>query len=492
MMAFNLKKIGLVCLMGYLLLGSARATDVDLPVVELFGKSYYRYEVKKKETLFSLCRRFNITQDELRRANPSLANGLKAGQILLIPFEKQAVTDEQRVAGDQPVTGNNTENDTANYTENNPPIETSDDEVTDLSIHYDAGDLPRITLLLPFEEQATTAINERFVEFYEGFLMAVDSLKSLGLSFEVQALHVGTGTQKMEALMDAGALDQTDYCLGGANPAQIALLSSWARRSRKPTILPFSSRIPEMASNNYLYQPLTSQEKMQERLAAYMSIRFAGSNYVLLKKEGVSTADDTSLSEALKALFNQRGTNYQERVPDETLDELVTSLSDTYENVIVPYDMSLNEATRFVTHLVAAASKQPGKTITLIGYPEWQAMSRRNLPLLNQLNTFVFSSFYADFQQDVVRSFQVNFNQTFGKGLLNTFPKYGMMGYDLASHFIPRMVAEKTGAQTVKGPTHLQHAYGFRPEMSGSGAYNQVFFFIHYTRENRVDVTLLR
>ncbi|HBL73330.1 MAG TPA: hypothetical protein DD409_11000, partial [Bacteroidales bacterium] len=203
MMAFNLKKIGLVCLMGCLLLGSAGATDVDLPVVELFGKNYYRYEVKKKETLFSLCRRFNITQDELRRANPSLSNGLKAGQILLIPFDKKAVTDGQAVTGDQPVTGNNTENDTANYTANNPPIETSDDEVTDLSIHYDAGDLPRITLLLPFEEQATTAINERFVEFYEGFLMAVDSLKSLGLSFEVQALHVGTGTQKLEALMDA-------------------------------------------------------------------------------------------------------------------------------------------------------------------------------------------------------------------------------------------------------------------------------------------------
>jgi hypothetical protein len=119
-------------------------------------------------------------------------------------------------------------------------------------------------------------------------------------------------------------------------------------------------------------------------------------------------------------------------------------------------------------------------------------MSRRNLLLLNQLNTFVFSSFYADFQKEVVRAFQVNYHQTFGKSLLNTFPKYGMMGYDLASHFIPLMVAEQTSSLPVKGPASLQHAYEFRPESSGSGAYNQVFFFIHYTRDNLVDVTLLR
>lgn len=52
MMAFNLKILGLICLMGCLLIGTAGAVDTDLPVVELFGKSYYRYEVKKKKPSF--------------------------------------------------------------------------------------------------------------------------------------------------------------------------------------------------------------------------------------------------------------------------------------------------------------------------------------------------------------------------------------------------------------------------------------------------------
>lgn len=425
-----------------------------------------------------------------------MTDGLKAGQVLLIP-----VAPQTNDAGNEPA---NQADKTPVTTFGESPVTTSDKTsvssidatptlmVTDEGIRLYTGDLPRITLLLPFDQNATSAFNERFVEFYEGFLMAVDSLKAKGLSFEVQALHVGSGTETLKALIKAGDLDQTTYCIGGAGPSQIALLSDWARRSRTTTILPFSSRIPEMATNNYLYQPLASQERMQERLAAYMSIRFAGSNYVLLKKPSGQQADEPTLIDALKARFDLRGSKYAEIEPDETLEGLVNSLSNVYDNVIIPYEMSINEASRFVTHLAAATAKQPGKAITLIGYPEWQAISRRNLPLLHQLNTHLFTSFYADFQQDVVKTFQVNYSQTFGKNLLNTFPKYGMMGYDLAAHFIPLMVAEQTGTHPVQGPTLLQHAYGFRPEASGSGAYNQVFFFIHYTPENRVDVKQLR
>lgn len=354
------------------------------------------------------------------------------------------------------------------------------------------GTAPRITLLLPFHQSEGSTLSDRFVEFYEGFLMAVDSLKSLGLSFEVQALNVGLGTSTLKAILATDALDKTSYCIGGASPAQIELLSNWARKHKKGVILPFSSRIPEMANNTYLYQLLTSQEKMQERLAAYLTIRFAGSNYVLVKPQEGLKSNDPGLNDVLKKLFIERGTQYQELEADETLDEFVANLSDDYENVIVPHAMSLNESTRFVTLLAAAAAKVPEKAVTLIGYPEWQAMNRRSLQLLHQLNTHLFTSFYADFQQEAVRNFQVQYSQSFGKNLLNTFPKYGLMGYDLASYFIPLMVNEQTGLPLIKGPTPLQHAYAFRPEASGSGAFNQVFFFIHYTPEDRVDVKQLR
>lgn len=66
---------------------SASASIKDLPVKTVNGKRYYYYEVQPKETVYSLCRRFEISRDEMIALNPSVADGLKAGQTLLFPVD---------------------------------------------------------------------------------------------------------------------------------------------------------------------------------------------------------------------------------------------------------------------------------------------------------------------------------------------------------------------------------------------------------------------
>lgn len=440
--------------------GTAQGTAQveDLPVVRLLERDYYRYEVKKSETLFSLSRRFEVTQEALIEANPSLKDGLKAGQQLLIPIASKKETE---VVENKP--------------ENKPEK------------------LPRFSLLLPFNPTETSAVNERYLEFYEGFLLGIDTLKALGYSFEVQTLDVGTDAAGIERCIKNGELDQTDYCLGGINAAQIAVLSKWAATNKKTTILPFSSRIPEMATNSYLYQPLTNQEYMLGRLASYLSIRFAGVDYILLKdRSNAVSSKSESLTEALKAQFTKTGTKYREVYPDETLDTLVNSLSNIHETVIVPYPMNQNDATRFVTTLAAASALKPEKNITLLGYPDWQAMNKRTIQLFHTLNTHIYSSFFANFQDETVAHFQLTFNATFGKSLLNTYPKYGIMGYDIATYFIPRMVNVRKGQTVTNRPNSLQQAFQFQPLSSGSGSYNQLFYLIHYTKDNQLDIKQIR
>lgn len=60
----------------------------ELPVKTVGGHDYYSYEVKPKETVFSLTHRFGITTDELIRHNPSVRDGLKAYSTLLFPVEE--------------------------------------------------------------------------------------------------------------------------------------------------------------------------------------------------------------------------------------------------------------------------------------------------------------------------------------------------------------------------------------------------------------------
>jgi hypothetical protein len=469
------KKYFATCLLFLLFSLSLMAQVKDVPVVTLFDKEYYKYDVKKGVTIFSICRTFNVSEAELLSMNPFLTNGLKAGQTLLIQVKT-----------------------TKNASENLPSgmsIESSDDKslfVGKDGILLTETNLPRITLLLPFSVSENAGINDRYVEFYEGFLLAVDSLKSLGLSFEVQALNVGHDKESINQLIRSNALDETDYCIGGVTPEQIQVLSTWSKNKQKIVILPFNSHIPEIDNNPYLFQTITTYDHMYDRLAHYATIRYAGNNLVILKEPEKVTEKGNTLLSTLKNTFKKNGLAYTVTVPDELLDTLVSTLSDTRDNVIIPYQMSINEASRFVTHLSAASVKYPDKKITLIGYPEWQAMNKRYIQELYALNTCLFSSFYADFQSQPVRGFQLAYNKTFGKNLLNTYPKYGLMGYDIASWFIPRLVYEKTNQPLKSGPDPLQNAYQFKPGSPRSGVTNQLFYFINYTPENSVEVEQLK
>lgn len=63
---------------------SAEAVD-ELPVKIINGQSYHFYEVKAKETIYSLCHRLDVTKNQIIEYNPAVADGLKAGMVLYFP-----------------------------------------------------------------------------------------------------------------------------------------------------------------------------------------------------------------------------------------------------------------------------------------------------------------------------------------------------------------------------------------------------------------------
>ncbi len=64
----------------------AAQTQMDsLPIKSINGTAYHYYEVGAKETIYSISRKLNIPQSEIERLNPSVADGLKAGQTLYFP-----------------------------------------------------------------------------------------------------------------------------------------------------------------------------------------------------------------------------------------------------------------------------------------------------------------------------------------------------------------------------------------------------------------------
>lgn len=64
------------------------ATALDLPTRMVNGNVCYYYEVQPKETVYSLARRFGFTKAQIIHYNPSVADGLRAGQTLYFPKDE--------------------------------------------------------------------------------------------------------------------------------------------------------------------------------------------------------------------------------------------------------------------------------------------------------------------------------------------------------------------------------------------------------------------
>ena len=112
------------------------------------------HKVKRKETVFSVSREYGISEQELIAANPELKKGMKKGQYLCIPYPS-ATTMQPTAPKEDPY---------AIPPSNNELFRKSKEAPQAISTI-------KAALLLPFQE------DKRMVEYYEGFLMAVDSLK---------------------------------------------------------------------------------------------------------------------------------------------------------------------------------------------------------------------------------------------------------------------------------------------------------------------------
>ena len=82
----------------FLLCGTAAVAQEYVPTpvtistekVKLNGKLYYAHLVLERQTLFSIAKAYNVTEQDLYDANPNLREtGLRKDSVLLIPIDKQ-------------------------------------------------------------------------------------------------------------------------------------------------------------------------------------------------------------------------------------------------------------------------------------------------------------------------------------------------------------------------------------------------------------------
>ena len=72
--------------------------EISVEKANIAGKTFYVHKVLPKQTVYSICKAYGVTEKELLDANPDLKDGLKAGSILFVPFSQTAKEAEAQKA----------------------------------------------------------------------------------------------------------------------------------------------------------------------------------------------------------------------------------------------------------------------------------------------------------------------------------------------------------------------------------------------------------
>lgn len=433
-------------------------------------KKHMDYTVQKKETMYRICRKFDISSVELLRLNPQLKNGVKAGMVIKIPVtSEEVITQTIRQPQEREVNAL-------------------------LSSPKDIKRVKRIqvALLLPFmtNEPTQSSTTSRFVEYYEGLLLAIDSLRNMGTSVELSVFDTGNGTKKVRDILKEDALANANLIIGAVQNDQIGLVADFAQKHTIKYVIPFTSKNDDVLSNANVYQVNTPHSYLYSKAAQAGCDLFSDYNIIL-----VSIKDKEEKPEFIKAFkteMQQRNIAFKEvnYKGDSFATDIEAAMVRDKRNVVLPTSASLDAVNKIKAPLrmlseLKEEEKEP-YIVNLFGYPEWQTYTRDCLEDFYALNTYIYSNFYADNLSPEVHNFYSGYKNWYSKNLINTFPKYGILGFDTGMYFLGAIDKYGSNFENNLDKIHyksIQTGFDFHRVNNWGGFINTNLFIVHYKND---------
>ncbi|GAB6012871.1 PBP1 and LysM peptidoglycan-binding domain-containing protein [Viscerimonas tarda] len=427
------------------------------------------HKVQSKETLYSIARQYNVSTEQIIEKNPLLKkDGLKKDSYLQIP-------------------GNNGSNSIAVPT---TIVNAEPNLLYQMTSRKSVGVI-RIALLLPFLDDSEHQ-QSRFIEYYEGFLLAIEEMKSKGNSIDLYSFDIrkGKGPGKLKSLLDTYEMKNLDFIIGGVSEDEISLLSEFTKENNIGYAIPFPVKNEEAIKNPRTFRSNVSPTALYPKVANAFVKQFNYPNVIVLVDGNNANNDKKDFIAQLNSNMSKWAISSQTVVVDDNLaTNLKSALSLSKKNVIVPASSSLMMLARSIPTIRSIQNQDPAIDISLFGYPDWQTYSAQFLDDFFKYDTYIFSSFYVDNNDAKTQRFVEKFRSWYGKTLLNTYPKYGMLGYDTGLYFITALVRDKSLVQEdLPGseiPT-LQSVFYFGNH-NKAGNINTGLYFVHYRTDMSIE-----
>ncbi len=478
-------------------------------------QGYRLHKVKRGESLSDIAELYNITVRKLRNANRRLFFP-KTGEFLRIPGEQTSLITEDL--------GIDNDIDSLMLEDENI-VRLFDGRVVDYTRVEDLDETIEVVLMLPLflsENSHRTYIDsseyyssgkkkykrikrsedwvyprsENFIEYYEGVLLAVDKLRTKGLSVNLKSFDTRGDSLIVDGLMESGVLKDADLIIGPFFSFNVSQVSKYARRLRIPVVSPRANRGNDVLRNNpYLFKIQPGQKIVEEAMAEKIS-DYYDCNLIFVHSDTAAWNENmssdfknniyrklrykTSLDEVqFRQVFFESRSAYNDTINilDHAMDKHKLNL------VIVASD---NKAVMEEV-IITVHSLLKNYDIEIIGFPEMRWLPKLDPIYLFDLSVMVFTPGWLDYEQDDVKSFIKKYRAKFN--MEPQITSYAWESYDIAYYFMSGIAMHGDRFKYQPGqhrPDLLQSDYDFSRRGISGGFENNRLFLIQFTPDKKI------
>ncbi len=426
-------------------------------VLYIPNKGVVYHTIVPGETLYQLSVKYGVSVEDICKNNPGLdVDNFKAGQVIVIPASGRASTGVSASASDDPLPAGGS----ARYTRAR-------------------SDAVNVVLAMPFTMEG--AEQQRIAEFYEGVLLGLNECKQQGISVNLDVYDLNA--MPVHYMLSRQTLRYADLVIGPFKQEDIRSISEFSKKEGIPFLVPFTSDVNDVFGNPFLFQVNTPQSYLYSDVYANFVETFRGANVIVISDEG--KYDKKSFIDGLMHQLSINGISAV-TLPKSMLYSLSGLLSDTRPNVVVPGTGDQTSLSEILPALQTVVRGNKLLELHLFGYPEWQTYTNEFISAFYELDTYFFTPFYANPLSEATALFSSKYHSWYKKDMMNTYPKYGMLGYDLVSYFLPylwRYGGDFYSHLNTLPFVPVQTGFKFERVNNWGGFLNRKVFFVHFSKD---------
>lgn len=420
--------------------------------------------VRPQETLYSISREYDLSIRKIRKANNGLRDGLKQGMVIRIPSGLQR---ETTIVDEKPV---------------GIPERIGEIEETlrfEATRPCDTGGFRRgpskvdVALLLPFYlennderfyidsskyddngKRIYNRINRpgtwiyprsySFLEFYEGALLAIDSITDLGMEVDLHVFDTERDSSRVAEIILSDDLEGMDLIIGPvftSFPSNVQQVAEYGRKERIPVVSPLSANREILRFNPNLYQVKPSIYTEIQMAAEHLGMYYDRNIVLIHAGDSLEVSDIDYLKRNLFYQFSYytyidevifKEVIFDKNMPQiDTINIIEQAFLPEKENIVVVFSSDEPFISKIISNLNVISGNYELK---VFGFSSMHAIENIELEYYYNINLNIFINQHIDYNNPEVRNFLRKYRRSY-----RTEPtqfSFAWEGYDIMYYFL--------------------------------------------------------